>query len=251
MMSDDRPPGTLRLEISPDNPNTVDYSEDLFASGEWERRGGRKQTETFARFFHRHIRVPYTGEFSVLDVGCALGDAVKIWKRRYPAARLTGYDISPTAIDRATRDYGSIATFRQGSFEEIRGSYDVVFCSNVLEHFEQHVAIASHLLSHCRTLYVMTPYAEMEGGRPLTPRPGGIHVATFLEDSFDALKENLAAKIETRVIRCPKAWGPSIPGEILWHLRYFLGLINPPSPLRRQIIYTISNTGNPRSAIDG
>jgi len=233
----------LQLKISPENPNTVDYSDDLFASGEWERRMGRKQTLQFARFFHRHVRIPFGPEFTLLDVGCALGDAMPVWKKRYPRANLSGCDISKTAIARATERYGSIATFFQASFEEISGNYDVCICSNVLEHFEQHVDIARHLLSHCRILYVMTPYAEMNHGKHLTPRPGEIHVATFLEDSFDALRTNPGATINNTVIRCPRAWGPSIPGEVLWHFRYLMGWISPPSPPRRQIIYTIGNRG--------
>ncbi len=241
----------LQLKISPDNPNTLHYSDDLFASGEWERRGGRTQTSRFANFFHRSVRIPNNPGFTLLDVGCALGDAMPVWKKRYPRAKLSGCDISQTAITRATERYGSIASFFRASFEEIDGMYDVCFCSNVLEHFEQHVDIARHLLRHCRTLYVMTPYAEMNHGKPLSPRPGEIHVATFLEDSFDALRNDPGATISTKVIKCPGAWGPSIPGEILWHIRYFMGWISPPSPPRRQIIYTIRNKGESSPAPDG
>ena len=229
----------LKIEISPDNPNTPHYSDDLFASGEWERRGGRKQTRQFAKFFHRHTRIPFGPDFTLLDVGCALGDAMVVWKKNYPGARLHGCDISRTAVDRATERYGSIATFRQWSFEQIQGVYDVCICSNVLEHFEQHIAIARHLLKHCKVLYVMTPYAELNNGKPLVPQRGEIHVATFLEDSFDGLVEDPGVSITTKVVRCPGAWGPSLPGEILWHVRYFMGWISTPSPPRRQIIYTI------------
>jgi 2-polyprenyl-3-methyl-5-hydroxy-6-metoxy-1,4-benzoquinol methylase len=233
----------LKLEISPDNPNTARYSDDLFASGEWEKRGGRTQTRQFAKFFHRHIEIPFAPDFTHLDVGCALGDAMPVWHQKYPRAKLTGCDISQTAVARAAQRYGSIAAFHCWSFEQIVGLYDVCICSNVLEHFEQHVAIARHLLSHCRVLYVMTPYAELNNGRPLVPRPGEIHVATFLEDSFDALTQDPGASIDTEVIRCPRAWGPSIPGELLWHFRYFMGWTTAPSPPRRQIIYTIRNPG--------
>ena len=232
---------SFTLQLSPDNPNTRTNAEETFGTGQWEQRGGRRQTRLFAEYFHRHVTVPFAGDFSVLDVGCALGDAAAVWHKAYPRARLFGCDVSQVAVDRATQDYGSIASFTRSSFEEIEGMYDVIFCSNVLEHFEQHVAIARELLTHCKILYAMTPYAELNNGRPMAPAPGAIHVATFLEDTFASLGQGADVRITTKVIRCPIAWGPRFPTEVLWHIKYALGLIHAPSPPRRQIIYTMSH----------
>ncbi len=44
-----------------------------------------------------------TGDFSVLDVACGHGDALRAIRRRFPAANLTGIDLNPWAIRAATR----------------------------------------------------------------------------------------------------------------------------------------------------
>lgn len=231
----------MQLRLSPNDPNTREAWDQAFgADGAWRNNAGRDQTRRFAECFHKHIRVPYRGKFSVLDVGCALGDGLPVWKARFPEAELHGTDVSEVAIEQARGFHGDIASFRRASFEEISGHYDVIFCSNVLEHFEHYLDIARVLMKHCNTLYVMTPFAERDPlGRPMAPSPGEYHVATFLEDSFAPLEREGVARISTRVVRCPIAWSPTLKREILWHLKFLLGRLTDPSPPRRQIIYTI------------
>ncbi len=43
-----------------------------------------------------------TGDFSVLDVACGHGDALRSVRRHFPAARLTGIDLNPWATRAAT-----------------------------------------------------------------------------------------------------------------------------------------------------
>jgi hypothetical protein len=50
------------------------------------------------------------------------------------------------AVKRCQQRYGEIAQFFRASFEEIEGFWDVIYCSNVLERFEQHLEIAAVLL---------------------------------------------------------------------------------------------------------
>jgi len=144
----------------------------------------------------------------MLDVGCALGDAIPVWRKKYPDAKLYGCDVCETAIERCQHEYGHIAKFFRASFEEITGFYDVIYCSNVLEHFEGYIEIAEHLLSLCRILYVMVPFNELREGKPLCPAPGKYHVTTFYTNSFDKLLERgKASRIETKIFSCPGAWG--------------------------------------------
>jgi hypothetical protein len=50
---------TFRLRLSPDDPNTAAANDDRFqVGGDWEKYEGRRQTELFARSFHRYITVP-------------------------------------------------------------------------------------------------------------------------------------------------------------------------------------------------
>src|SRR3954447_5926304 len=95
--------------------------------GQWELNEGRKQTRLFAEYFHRAVRVPLAPGFSVLDMGCALGDALPIWHEHYPAARLYGCDYVPTSVERAREAYGNFATVFQAGWEDLRGSWDVIY----------------------------------------------------------------------------------------------------------------------------
>ncbi|MDB5402512.1 MAG: hypothetical protein JWQ55_4530 [Rhodopila sp.] len=49
------------------------------------------------------------GDFSVLDVACGHGDALRKIRARYPAARLTGIDLNPWATRAAREATGSAA----------------------------------------------------------------------------------------------------------------------------------------------
>ncbi|HEV3278979.1 MAG TPA: class I SAM-dependent methyltransferase [Terriglobia bacterium] len=230
----------MHLTISGENPNTRAHHEQAYTpGGVWDQNQGRRQTRLFAEYFHRHVKVPFSGAFTVLDVGCGLGDAVPVWHEQYPEARLSGCDVAQSAIDRCVESYGTIATFFRASFEEIGGNWDVIFCSNTLEHFEQYVEIAQLLLSHCRILYVMTPYRETRNGQRLTPTPGQFHVVTLDKSSFSALERSGVASIETKVVRAVGAWSPDWKTELRWHARWALGRTK--DRPGRQIIYTMKN----------
>lgn len=231
----------FKLTLSPDNPNIRAHSEEAFVKGgSWERKRGRTQTRLFAECFHRYTKVPLIGSFSILDVGSALGDALPVWHRYYPAANLFGCDVAQVAVDRSVELYGNLARFFRAGFEEIQDTWDVIYCSNVLEHFEQHLEIARELLNHCTILYVMTPFAELRGRKPLTPKKGSFHVATFYKNTFDPLEKERIAKITYRIVRCPITWSPMWIGEPLLYLKHLLCLICGVSTFpRHQIIYTL------------
>jgi SAM-dependent methyltransferase len=233
-----------KLKISPDNPNTEVQSDMAFQeNGLWEKNNGPQQTRLFAEYFHHYIKIPLQGNFSVLDVGCALGDALQIWHELYPQARLYGCDVSQIAVDRCIGKYGRIAQFFHASFEDIKGYWDIIYCNATLEHFEQHLEIAQHLLSQCRVLYIMTPYEELLNGKPLEPKPGSFHVATFNEDSFESIKPE-KGDYQVKIIRCPGAWGPSSSfGMIKWFIKMKINKIIGKDyySYPRMIIYTIAN----------
>lgn len=230
----------MELTLSGKNPNSREHHERAYApGGVWDQNQGRRQTRLFAEYFHRHIKVPLLGNFTVLDVGCGLGDALPVWRERYPQARLFGCDVAQSAVDRCVETYGGIASFFRASFEQIHGGWDVIFCSNALEHFEQYIEIAQLLLGLCRVLYVMTPYQETRNGQPLTPAMGDFHVVTLNEASFFSLEQSGRVLVQTKVIRVPGAWSPSWKGELKWAVRRVLGATKGRPP--RQIIYTLIN----------
>lgn len=228
----------IDLRLSPENPNTRQHSEFAFRQGAvWDQNQGSRQTHLFAECFHKYVKVPVTGKFTMLDIGCALGDALPVWHQHYPQARLFGCDVAQSAIIRCRQKYSDIAEFFLAGFEDLNGTWDVIYCSNVLEHFEQHVEIAAALLAHCTVLYVMVPYLELRNGKPLSPKEGEFHVATFSRHTFDVLRDNHKARVNTKIIRCPIAWTESIKSETINMVKSVLrGRLYVP---RRQIVYTI------------
>jgi len=241
--------GGFRLQIAEHNPNTRARSEFVFEEGgHWDRNQGSSQTRRFAEAFHQHARIPWK-EFSILDVGCALGDALPVWHKHYPAARLYGCDVAESAVKRCRQRYRHIAEFFRASFEEIDGFWDVIFCSNVLEHFEQHVEIAKQLLGQCKVLIVLTPFGELTNGSPI--RDGANeshHVATFFRNSFDELvRPGAASRIEVTIFSCPRGWGFT-PAQ---RIRYVLGTLRRNRYLVQeplQILYAIHNPACPETS---
>ncbi|MCC7461858.1 MAG: class I SAM-dependent methyltransferase [Gammaproteobacteria bacterium] len=218
--------------------------EDYFApGGGWERHGGREQTRRFAQQFVRRSGLERDGRFSLLDVGCALGEALRVFAEAFPQAQLWGVDFSPTAVARSRAALGTRAHVEVASIESVRGPFDVVYCSNTLEHFVDYADKARMLLRQCaRQLFVMVPYLELRDGKPLQPDPREHHQHSFERDTFDFLvSEGLAADVQVQVFACPGAWGWSLSDHVVQRARNvgraFAGrpTLAPP----RQILYAI------------
>lgn len=177
-------------------------------NGEWEQDGGAKQTERFVRYFDEIITFP-NRKFTLLDVGCALGQAAVFFALRYPDAVVSATDVSDVAIRRGERKNGNIVRFFTEDIGQITGKYDVIYCSNVLEHFYDFKQKSRHLSQCCRRLCIMVPYNQRRHGRKLVPDAGSMdHQHTFYEDSFDFLQdEGLAENIQTALHPCRIAWG--------------------------------------------
>jgi len=142
-------------------------------------------------------------------------------------------------------ELGRIASFQVGGLEDIDRHYDVVYTSNVLEHFAEYQSAARHLLRNCHRLCVMVPHREVWNQRALRPSPDLHHQHTFAEDSFDfVVPEGGPAKIATYTVACIAAWGWSR-WDAIQHLpknlvRRMLGKKPRRPPL--QIIYDIVAT---------
>ncbi|MCE5324022.1 class I SAM-dependent methyltransferase [bacterium] len=203
------------MRLCPNNKNSKE-NWDAYFQGEWERRNGRLQTRLFARYFLETVRLPKSAH-TLIDVGCAMGDGLPEIAHHYKHLQLHGCDISPRAIKQARQDYGHIAAFHQWGFEDIEGDFDIIYCSNTLEHFTQYLDIARALLDHCQWLYILVPFRERVGDRALTPQHDQWHVASFGEGSFDALVTECRAQgIRTWLHSCPGAWSTHEGIQLRW-----------------------------------
>lgn len=166
--------------MSKNNINTKEYWEHRFSSNDWEEKKGRWQTKSFAKGFIKYLKIPSDFAGTLIDFGCALGDAMPVYKKRFPRAKLVGVDISTSAIKICRETYSEIATFIQSEHSNVPES-DVIIASNVFEHLSDDLNVAKHLLSKCRSLFIIVPYKEY----PLHPE----HINTYDEHYFSSLGE--------------------------------------------------------------
>lgn len=200
----------VKIKFNSANPNTASASDSVFvAGGKWEQDNGRFQTRRFAECFVKHFAIPLLGKFTFLDLGCALGDGLPVIKKYYPDAELYGCDFSQVAIERCKEVYGHMAIFFVSAIDKLEKEFDVIYCSNLIEHIENHIEIVNELINYSKILYILTPYNELYNGARIRPDSGYWHVATFDEHTFNAINDTKSIKVSHKVFRCPRAWDNS------------------------------------------
>lgn len=140
------------------NINTKKYWESRFKTKSWGKRGMRQTQEyAIANVSHMNINKYFGG--SILDFGCALGDAITVYHSAFPNAFLSGFDLSETAIKKCKEKYGNIAEFNSGNFKGIKNQ-DVIIASHVMEHITDDRTIVKKLLLKCKEMFIFVPYKE-------------------------------------------------------------------------------------------
>jgi glycosyltransferase involved in cell wall biosynthesis/SAM-dependent methyltransferase len=161
--------------------NSAAYWDKRF-TGDWSERGGPGQTKFFASILcdalPAWISSAMAGEkFSLLDIGCAFGEANEVFKPRFPGMIYTGVDISRVSIERAKHQYP------QTKFRVVAPDWsgmpkaDFVLASNTLEHLTDWMARLTIMCRLARrAAFVLVPCEE----EVLDPE----HVARFDERVF-------------------------------------------------------------------
>jgi len=209
------------------------------------------QTIVHARAFLRFARLPAKEEFTLIDCGCALGEALQLIAEKYPRARLTGIDLSSMAITRCQSEHPGLAHFEVRRIENLEKTYDVAYASNILEHFVDFKTVARGLMRHCRRAYIIVPFMETHNGQPLSPNPTNHHQHSFDRQSFDFLvSEGLAATVESRVIACPHVWSWSLRTLIIQNIfknpiRLILGKPIARNPMK--VLFNVSREAGRRT----
>lgn len=136
---------------------------------------------------------------SLMEVGCAQPYLLTEIARRFPGRHLAGADIAASVIEENARRFPAIDFRRLDVQSERLGrAYDVVICSEVLEHLPDHRAALRNLrLSGLEHLIVTVP------GSPLFPIDR--HVGHLRHFPGPSLEEALEAE-GFRVIES-RSWG--------------------------------------------
>jgi len=93
---------------------------------------------------------------SILDYGCALGEATSILNTINH--NVTGYDFSDEAINLANINFPHLVFKNELNFLD---KYDVIYCSNVLEHFEDPHTKLEEISKHCNNyIIILVPYNQ-------------------------------------------------------------------------------------------
>lgn len=139
--------------------------------------------------------IAQTGGASVLDAGCGEGFVTDYLARRDSSLRLTGVDRSRKAIAYAEDMFGERARFRMGNLYKLPfsdNSFDVVLCSEVLEHLDDADLATRELIRVARRHVVITvpnePYFtwlnDLARALGISMDPG--HVNFWTKSSFKA-----------------------------------------------------------------
>ncbi|MGN4126681.1 methyltransferase domain-containing protein [Lysinibacillus sphaericus] len=138
---------------------------DVRFSSDWESNQGREQTRFFSNIAVENIPSWLvsninSNRYNICDVGCAEGDAVPILSNKFYKSNVIGIDFSQEAIEKAKKYYPNYS-FMQSAIEEIEENYDVLFSSNVLEHFSNPFEMLEKMiLKTNKHLILLLPFQE-------------------------------------------------------------------------------------------
>ena len=125
------------------------------------------------------VRVSLNG-VDILDVGCGTGHLLTAITERSKPASLSGCDFSPVAMGVATKMFPRASFFTHNIYDALPGAYDVIFCTEVLEHLERPYVALANLMNSLR--------------------PGGAAVLTVPNGRLDNLMEHIN-------FWSPEGWG--------------------------------------------
>lgn len=152
--------------MSTDNINSKEYWEQRFQT-DWDSNGGPLQSRFFSRialdnmpdWLVRMIRIDH---LTVCDWGCAEGSGTSELAAGL-SMPVTGVDFSADAIANAATAHGHLEFLCRDVLVEDMPTFDIVFSSNTLEHFQEPWRIFDRLSEFARLHVVMLlPFEEYQ-----------------------------------------------------------------------------------------
>ncbi|MCP4650953.1 MAG: class I SAM-dependent methyltransferase [PVC group bacterium] len=128
--------------------------------------------------------LPSDSAFSLLDIGCAMGDGCILLKKHLPNAQINGADFSEVAISKAKQKTKDMDFFVLDVLKNIPPKkYDYITMLSTLEHFDEPYKIVDKCLKFVnKALIIVTPYEPKFDNPRLYS--SGEHRFLFNENTF-------------------------------------------------------------------
>lgn len=144
--------------------NSDKYWNNLFSQDE-QNEQREKQTNFFVNLSIRNLPQWILEDIkdnalSICDAGCADGTGTKILSEQFDTSRVLGVDFSEKAVAVARKKYEN-CEFDVKNIKKMDQTFDVIFSSNVLEHFSDSATVMKNLI-HCAKAYciLLLPFRE-------------------------------------------------------------------------------------------
>lgn len=154
---------------------------------DWDANQGDQQSiffmkmalDLFPKWLKNYLQ---SSKKTILDWGCAEGDGTNILSNTYPGCLIQGMDFAETAIDTANKRYAkeNLSFIAKDLLKQNHETvYDVVFSSNVFEHFDKPWEVFHKIGEYAKDFFViLVPFNEDENN--LIPE----HFHSFKTEDF-------------------------------------------------------------------
>lgn len=144
--------------------NSDKYWDEMFSDDEQNKKRA-KQTEFFVNLAINNLPQWVTEDIrdnalSICDAGCAEGIGTKILNEQFDSCRVLGVDFSEQAVNIARKNHKD-CEFEVKNVKTMNDKFDIIFSSNVLEHFSSPYKVMENLI-YCAKAYCifLLPFRE-------------------------------------------------------------------------------------------
>lgn len=170
----------------------------------WDRNGGPEQSRGFMNLILTglapDIRQDIAKGKTFMDVGCALGDGLDVLATALgrKGRTYTGTDITSDGLAEAARRHPGFAYQLLDPDTAPAPAYDVLTCSNVLEHLDRPWSMLEGLCQAARTVIILVPHNEDYHRDPTRTHRQRLTAAAF------PAKIGRHARRQATVLPCPE-----------------------------------------------
>ena len=159
--------GATASDIDPFDFNTMDSMDRIFASEETKAKYFSDLHLSVCQLFLNILvdNVKITKDTRILDAGCGFGIFTKLIQEKLGVRNVRGFDFSSVAIDQACVKHPGVDFFTHNVYDSLDGKYDVITCTETIEHLIDPEAAIQNLarsLSDKGVLFLTVPDGRID-----------------------------------------------------------------------------------------